>query len=427
MSSTPRTDESLSSGILISPEPVDSVATLAAPLSLFGLEFSLDTASIDALEFVAKSVTRTQVRAWFTRFPGTEEVALLSTCHRVELLFLARYPGERDRWREALPGAERSWKPREGRDLVRHLFRVAAGRESLAVGEAEVRQQVRSAVSSIESRHPRPVLRELFVEAAVAADEVGPSPEASRSIASIAASRLLDLVGHPLPRVLVVGSGIVGRQVAECLSSAVRVTLVFHQKSPEQEFLRAHGARAVPLDRLSDELAISDAIVTAAKFGNHGLRAVDLPRDRPLVLVDLGMPRNIDPNARELSNVRLVDLEELHALSGNSSSEDAHDIRVEELASQFSDRLERLLLEPWIDAFRRAAEELRRSELAHAGSFLGKLDPEQQVAIERLTQRLVNRLLASPTERIRSLPPGPDGDLQRRFAIELLRPRSADP
>lgn len=404
-----------------------SIETATMPLFLFGLEHSLDTASLDALESVTRSVTRAQVRDWFAHFQGTEEVALLSTCHRVELALLARFPEEIDRWRDVLPGSRSSWKLREGRDMVHHLFRVAAGRESLAVGEAEVRHQVRAAGSSVESRHPRPVLRELFVGAADAADEVCPSVPASCSIASIAAARLLDLAGRPLPRVLVVGSGTVGRQVTERLSPSARVTVVYHQRPPEDAFLRATGARAVRLDRLAEELAAADAIVTAAKFGHHGLRASDLPRDRPLVLVDLGVPRNIDPSVRELPNARLVDLEDLHALSGSSPVADGHDARVQELAGRFLDRLERLLVEPWIDALRRSAEEVRRSELAKARSFLGSLDPDQEIAIERLTQRLVARLLLPPTERIRSLPPGPEGDLQRRFAIDLLRPGSTDP
>jgi glutamyl-tRNA reductase len=397
------------------------------PLSLFGLEFSLETASLDALEAVTRAVTRARVASWFARFSGTEEAALLSTCHRVELTLLVRFPEELGRWQDVLPGSGSSWTVREGRDAVHHLFRVAAGRESLAVGEAEVREQVRAAAGSVQSRYPRRVLRDLFVRAAEAAGEVISSVPATPSIASIAARRLLELVGRPSPRVLVIGSGTVGRQVAEHLASRARVTIVFHQRPPDDVFLRTTGARAVPLHRLTEELTATDAIVTAAKFGTHGLRAPDLPRDRPLVLVDLGVPRNIDPSVRELPNARLVDLEELHALPGRSIGPDDQDRRVEELADRCSDRLEGSLFEPWIDAFRRAAEDLRRSELANARPFLGRLDPSQELAIERLTRRLVARLLLSPTVRIRSLPPGLEGDRMRRFATELLDPDSAGP
>ena len=397
------------------------------PLSLYGLEFSLATASLDSLELVVRSVTTARIAEWFHRFPATEEVALLSTCHRVELALLVRFPEELDRWREVLPGSRGSWTLREGRELVHHLFRVAAGRESLAVGEAEVRQQVRAAASSVESRHPRPVLRELLVGAAEAADAAYPSFRSPRSIASIAAARLLELSAQTPPRVLVVGSGTVGRQIVEGLAPHARVTVVYHQRPPDELFLRATRARAVRLDRLAEEIRGSDAVVTAAKFGNHGLRAPDLPRDRPLLLVDLGVPRNIDPDVRRLPNVRLVDLEELHGLSAGFRVSDRYDAHVEERAALFSSRLERLLLEPWIETLRRAAEEVRCSEVATARPFLGNLDPHQEVAIERLTRRLVQRLLIAPTERIRSLPSGPEGDLPRRFAVDLLRPHSSDP
>lgn len=409
-------------------EDSDEVGDPAAlPLSLFALEFSLDTTTLDALEAVVHSVTRDRVKEWFSQSLETREVAVLTTCHRVELLGLARSPSELDRWRERLPGDRAAWTVREGRDVVHHLFRVAAGRESLAVGEAEVRDQVRLAAGSVLSRHPRSVLRELILGAASAADEACPSVPPFRSIASVAVDRLRDLVARPHPRVLVIGSGTVGRQVAERLAGFAHVTVVYHEKPPDAQFLEATGARAVRLNGLSEELAASDAVVTAAKFGAQRVRLVGLPRDRPVVLVDLGVPRNIDPKVRSLPNVRLVDLEELHALPSRRTGPEEDDDRVAALASGFADGMERLLLEPWVDAVRRAAEEVRRAELSHARPYLGQLDPSQELAVDRLTQRLVARLLLAPTERMRSLPLGPEGDRQRRFAVSLLRPPPPDP
>ena len=397
------------------------------PFRLVGFECSLGTAVLDTLEQSARSITRERLQDWFDRFEGTEEVALLTTCHRVELFLLVRSAEEVRRWREALPGPRNSWLVREGRAVVSHLFRVAAGWESLARGEGEVRHQVRSAGHRIISRHPRPVLQEFFARAGEAAEELAPSVPTSQSIAAFAADRLLRLVDRPRPRVLVIGSGTVGRQVTESLASKARVTVLFHRHPPDPAWLRASGARAAELDQLKDALAEADAAVTAAKFGDRGLRAADLPRDHPLVLIDLGMPRNIDPDVRELPNVQLVDLENLHSAAERASHTTRIDGRLEALADRCADRLELLLMEPWIGALRRATEEVRRSELACARPFLGKLDAEQELAVERLTKRLVSRLLLPPTERIRSLPPGPDGDLRRRWALELLRPLVYDP
>jgi glutamyl-tRNA reductase len=400
------------------PEEVGDPA--AGPLVLSALELSLATASLDTLESVARTLGRVQVSERFDQRPETEEAALLSTCHRVELFLLTRDPEEVDQWREALPGAPGAWVRHDGDEAVRHLFRVAAGLESLAVGEAEVRQQVRRAATDSVSRHPRPVLRELFRAAARAAEEAAPEVPLERSIAAIASAHLLTLIDRPWPHVLVVGSGTVGRQVAEILAPSTRLTLIYHRNPPEAGFLRSVGGRARPMERLAEEFADADAIVTAAKFGSRGLRAVDLPRGRRLVLVDLGVPRNIDPDVRELPNVRLVDLEELHGLPSAGPRPATSPAQIEARAADCSDRLDRQLLEPWIGAFRRSVEALRRTELETARPFLGPLDPRQEAAIDRLTQRLVTRLLSGPTERLRSLPPGPEGDARRRWAAELL-------
>ncbi|MGB6500353.1 MAG: hypothetical protein WBG19_02975 [Thermoplasmata archaeon] len=402
-------------------------APVVGPLFVAGLEFSLATSTLDALEAVVRSMSRERLRAWFGEIEGTEEAAVLSTCHRVELLLLLRSTDDAERWRSVLPGDPRAWRRLDGRSAVRHLFRVAGGLESLARGEAEARDQVRAAGDRIETRHPRPVLRELFAGAYDAAGEIAPAVPASRSIAAVAAAHLLGIVNRPRPRVVVLGSGTVGRQVAECLAPTARVTVLYHHHLPDDDFLRATGARAAPLEQLPQELVGADAVVTAAKFGGRSMRASELPRDRPLVLMDLGMPRNVDPEVRLLPNVRLVDLEELRAHSSPTIPPDGADVRAERLADRCYESVERRLLEPWIAGIRRAAEAVRRTELGAAREFLGTLDSDQERAIERLTRRLVDRLLVPPTDRIRALPPGPEGDLRRRLAAELLRPAPGDP
>lgn len=390
-------------------------------LRVLGLEFSLATASIDALERVALRMTRNQVRLWFERFIQTQEAGLLTTCHRVELVLLLASDEELERWRAALPGPRAHWHLREGRELVAHLFSVAGGYESLARGEGEVRGQVAIAGSRVETRHPRRVLHEVFARAARTAGEGATRESPGPSIAAVAVSRLRALTNEARPRVLVIGSGKVGCQVAERLGTSARVTLLFHRNPPEAAFLRATGARAEPLDRLGAELRNAAVIVTAAKFGARGLRAADLPTGHPLLLIDLGMPRNIDPDVRDLTNVRLIDLEDLYSAADRIPPDGAPDRRLREQADQCYDRLESLLMEPWIGVVRRAAEQLRRAEVAKARRYLGRLDPAQEMAIDRLTQRLVARLLLAPTQKLRSLPSGPDGTLQRQWAIQLLR------
>jgi glutamyl-tRNA reductase len=227
--------------------------------------------------------------------------------------------------------------------------------------------------------------------------------------------------------VIVVGAGAVGRQVVECLAGSARVTLVYRARSPRPEFVQATGARTVRFDSLADELARADAVITAIKSGSPCLRRSDLPRDRPLVLIDLGMPRNIDPEVRTLPNVRLVDLEELHARFASAGSNPEQDAAVASLAEAYLETLRGELWEPWVSAWLRSAEVVRRREVANARRFLGTLTPEQEAAVDRLTHRLLTRLVVPPAQRMRSLPVGPDGDHDRQLVLRLLGPDLDDP
>jgi glutamyl-tRNA reductase len=392
-----------------------------------GIASSLESTRLDDLETQARSLSRTQIRTWFSQFDATEEVALLSTCHRVELVLLVRTPSEVGRWLEALPGPPTTWRVREGPELVRHLFRVAAGQESLAQGEVEVRQQVRVAARQVESRHPRPVLVGLLSAAIEAAERIPSTGSPARSIAGAAARTLLALVDRPRPRVLIVGAGAVGRQLAELLAPTARVTLAYHLRPPSDQFVRATGVRPIRFEEVPQELRTADAIVTAIKSGTPCVRAADLPPHRRLVLIDLGMPRNIDPAVRELPLARLVDLEAMYARASTGLAAREETRPLDRLADRYSADLDRRLQEVWLQALLGSVEDARRSELDNARRFWGALTPEQEVAVDRLTRRLVARLFVPPVRRLRALPAGPEGDRRRRFAWELLRPDLGEP
>lgn len=403
-----------------------SLGPFPEPLSVAGLELSLSHASLEVLEAATRALSPEAFGQLFAGATETVEAVLLVTCHRVELVLLLRSSSDLDTWRSALPDGGRGWTVREGVEAVQHLFRVTAGLESLARGESEVRYQVASARARVLSRHRRPVLRTLLDEALGAAATLAPVPEAPPSVASIGVARLRELLPPGASRVLVVGSGTVGREVVASLGPDVEVTVAYHTRPPAWERLEAPGARAIPIDRIREELPFADAVVTAAKFGGRGLRAAEFPRDRPLVVLDLGQPRNVEPAVRSLPNVRLIDLEELHREARSAPVEDGRERAFDERARQVYGRLEPLLEEPWVAVVRRAAEQVRTEELARARRFLGPLSPGQEEAVERLTERLVSRLLAAPTQRLRALPSDPDGERLRRLAWELFAPRSND-
>jgi glutamyl-tRNA reductase len=402
---------------------------LATPFSLVVFETSLATASIAEVEAATQGASREWLARCFESDPETLEAALLATCHRVEVLLLLRTVSAADRWKEALPGRPDRWRRWQDREAARHLFRVAAGRESLALGEVEVRRQVAAARSSVMGRNSRPILKGLLSDSLDGAELARPPTTPPASVAAIASEELLRLYSQDRPTVLVVGSGTVGREVARRLSGHARVTIAFHRTPPEEEFLRSVGATAVPFEQIHELLPRVDAVVSAAKVGRRAIRVTDVPPDRPICLVDLGVPRNIDPEVRARSNVTLIDVGDLYGRPRRAPGEHdlAGDSTLDDLADRWSDGFDRERLEPWIAAVRRAAEEARRSELATARPYLGALGPEQEAAVDRLTRRLVARLLDPATSRLRNLPGGGDGELLRRLALELLTPEPTDP
>ncbi len=407
-------------------DPTAPAEPSPAPLELYAWEQSLDTTSLEELESVHRSADRDWLDALFRASPALGEVARLATCHRVELFLVSSSEPAAQRFAHKLPGRPAAWKARTGRDAIRHLFRVASGHGSLADGEKEIRLQVRSAGGASLCRLPRPVLREIFGAAADAADSVAPEVAPERSIAAVAASELLRLLPGPRRRVLVIGAGIVGRQVVEALAGRVEVTMAYRSRPPDPGFLRATHSRAVPIAALPKELRRADGVVTAAKSGDRCLGPEDLVSDRDLVLVDLGVPRNVDPSVRRSPRVRLIDLEALHE-SVRAPLATREDPALARLTEECGDRWEARALQPWIDTVRRQAESVRRSEIAVAREFLGRLTPDQEQALDRLTRRLVSRLLLASTERLRTLPPGAEGDRFRQFALELLRVRNGAP
>src|SRR5579863_3217608 len=282
------------------------------PWTLQAFEVSLATGSLSALEGLSEDLDPAVLRLLLDGSTELEELALLRTCHRTELYLWA--PSS---WTATpLPGrVERffaSARRRTGDAAVRHLFRVAAGLESMAIGEREVREQVRAAGHRVVSRHARPVLGPLFRAAVAAAEEAAPEVPPSRSIAAIAATRILEESARPFPRVLVIGTGVVGREIAERLAAFARVTLVYRSRPPEEAFLRETGARSAAWSALADELAVSDVVVTAVKTGRRTIGPETIEgRRTPLLAIDLGVPRNVDPELGRQPGVRLIDLEAL--------------------------------------------------------------------------------------------------------------------
>jgi acyl-CoA synthetase (AMP-forming)/AMP-acid ligase II len=222
-------------------------------------------------------------------------------------------------------------------------------------------------------------------------------PEALRSLAPDERARFQARQGIPL-----------------LLAGRARVTVVYRSLPPPDGALPADGVRTAPFDRLPELLREADGVVTAAKSAGRLLGPGPLAdRLRPLPLVDLGVPRNVDPAVGTLPGIRLIDLEELFRTAPPVPDAGPGTERLLAEARAAAARLERVRPEAWVDALLRAAEAVRADEVARARPYLDGLSAAQQLAVDHVTRRIVARLLKRPIEDLRSLPPGTDGDAER--------------
>jgi glutamyl-tRNA reductase len=384
------------------------------------------------------------------------EAVVLSTCNRVEVYTaISRFHGAAGEVRRFLAGlhglalgefADHLYDYYEER-AVQHLFAVAAGTDSMVVGEAQILGQVREAFQAAQAeRTVGPVLSALFTRAI----KVGRRARSETAIGAgqlstvtvglrMAAEHLDGLAGR---RVLLVGAGNLARLAGRTLRHAGVGELVVANRTfaSGAALARELGGRPVPLDRVEEELAAADLVVaaTAGSTPTVGAATVAAALARrsgtagPLVVLDLGVPRDVDPGVRGLPRVVLADLDGLRAVLETEEGprrevERVRALIAEETAAFMGGRREARLA-PTIRALRSRAELARQQELAKAATRLAGLDEHQRAAVEAVTRGLVNKLLHDPMVRGKALAARADGDLYVAALRELygLDPQPAD-
>jgi glutamyl-tRNA reductase len=366
------------------------------------------------------------------------EGVIVSTCNRVEVyVAVSRFhggAGDARRFLADLHGgglgefADHLYEYYEER-AVRHLFAVAAGVDSMVVGEAQILGQVREAFQAAQAeRTVGPVLSSLFAQAI----KVGRRARRETGIGAGLASTLtvgLRVVNEHLGgleglRVLLVGAGGLARLAGRTLRQAGAAELVVANRTAARgEALAAElRGRCVPLERVEAELAGVDLVVAATAGARPTVTtaavAGALPRrggGRPLVVLDLGVPRDVESEVRQLPGVVLADLDGLRAVLETDEGPRHQVERVRALIAEetraFMGGQREARLAPTIRALRTRAEQVRQQELARAARRLGGLDDRQRAAVEAVTRGLVNKLLHDPMVRGKALAARPDGDL----------------
>ena len=350
--------------------------------------------------------------------------ALVNTCNRMEVYLAGKHPRREvlDFLAEAT-GADREVVERACMDLydteaVRHLYSVAAGVDSMVLGEYEVLGQVRAAFSAaVAAGTDDALLSKLFHTAirtgrrARTETEIGRHAVSVSSIAVQQARVLFPELEHAT--VLVIGAGEAGRLAASALvDHGVREVLVVNRTASRAEALAAElGGRALPLDDLARALAQADIAIAAADTPEPLVsrdaveHAMADRAGRSLLLIDIGMPRDCDPAVGEVGGVTYYDLDDLQAIAAEHRAARANELErvqaiVDEEAARFVQWWDRLQVIPTITALTDRAEQIRTTEVAKSLRRL-QLSEEQQSQLDLLTKAIVKQLLHDPIAALR--------------------------
>ena len=363
---------------------------------------------------------------------GADALAVLSTCQRTEVY--ATWPAKPDH--PALLAAlalDRGIPSRvlglvartyRGDAAARHLLRVAGGLESFVLGETEIAGQVRAAADISRAAGSGDVELERLMDAAVSASRKRHRrtsiQAATRSVARVAVDAVTmsseaTITGK---RLVVVGAGQVASVAVARAVELQAVVTVCNRTRRHAERFAAAGATVVDLADLADCLATSD-IAILATAAPHPLVDVDILRSAravdagPLTLVDLSMPRNVDPGVRALPRVRLIDLGDLRSDGMNDADDLTRELAVTEEIVEIE--LQRYL--HWLAGrsagaalhrMRSGAEGIAREEMAR---IAGELPAEIRSSMERVLLKTVHRLVHKPTLELRAAAEADDRDL----------------
>ncbi|HEU4942051.1 MAG TPA: glutamyl-tRNA reductase [Gaiellaceae bacterium] len=367
------------------------------------------------------------------RLGESGEAVCLSTCNRTELYLAADDTGAAgERATEAL--ADLGGVPRaelepylyrlEQEAAAAHLFRVAAGLDSLVPGEGEIQGQVRSAY---ERGAVGPLLDRLFRQALHTGKRVrtetaiGESPASVASAAAALAAQVFgDLAGR---RIVVIGAGKVGELAARNLvGRGAELSFVANRSLDRASSLAERfGGAPLSLDSIDRELAEADIVVSSTSARDPILareqleRALRARKGRPLLLVDLAVPRDVDPAVRDLGGCFLYDIDDLQSVVEETlTGRRGEAIRAEAIVAAEGERFRAWLASldsvPAIASLRDRAEAIRRRELAKMSPRLAGLSERERHAVESLTNQIVNKLLHQPIMRLKEAGVGEEDD-----------------
>ena len=396
---------------------------------LLALGANHKTAPLELREKVALPDGRAaRVMAELVEHDAVHEAVAISTCNRTELYLVTADPVEAENAALGILSRQAGLRPTEllgaiyslrGSEAVDHLFSVTAGLDSMIVGEAEVQGQVkRSYEMALVEGVTGPVTNRLFRDALAAGKRVRSETGVSRSqvsVSSVAVKLAVDFLGNLSDRrVLVIGAG----ENAELTARALRERGVEALFVANRRYDRAlglaqrYGGRAIAFDDLPGELEHADIVVSSTGaphqiVGREELEFVAASRmGRPLVMIDLAVPRDIEPGVRGCPGIALYDMDDLQRevarnLSAREAEAEEARALVREEVARFETWLGSLDVVPTISALRRHGERIVEQVLRENESRWESLSEADRERVATLASAVVSRLLHEPTLRLR--------------------------
>jgi len=367
---------------------------------------------------------------------GVLERLILSTCNRVEVYAVTDDPEQAqvaiphilaEGTRTPLALFEQKLYRHQQEAAVRHAFRVAASLDSLVLGESQILHQVKAAYEIARAQAATgPILNTLMGRALGVAKKVRTETgigEAAVSIPSAAIGLAKTIFGELADRtVLIVGAGEMAEVAARHLKGeGVHTVLVAHRHFDRAVELAAQiGGRAVRFDQIRHELLEADIVLSSTAAPHYILHRADVEElirlrwNRPLFLIDIAVPRDIDPAVNEIDNVYLYDIDDLegvvaaHREARERESAQA-ELLIEREVATFFRWLKSLEVVPTLVTLRRHLEEIQEVELAKALSRLPELTPAQQDVVRSLAHGIVSKILHHPTTELKRQSVNRDG------------------
>ena len=355
-------------------------------------------------------------------------VVVLSTCNRVEIYAYAeKFHGGYQDIREFI-GRHAGLAPEDITDhlyalhdeeAVRHLFSVTAGLDSAVIGEHEILGQVRTAWErATEHGTAGSILGPLFRHAIETGKRARTDTAIGRGIASVsqaavalAGDRLGDLRGRT---VLVLGAGEMAEGTVKSLAAAGTSDIFVANRTWENavRLAEACGGTAVALEQVPAALAAVDMLVTTTGAQDLILERVDIADvhgrrgDRELVIVDVAVPRDVDPSAAELGGITLLDMDDIGAfvdrqMAGRSRVVGNVEVIVDDEVGRYRTVTSARQVAPLVAELRGRGDEIARAELDRFSAKLAELEPAERAAVEAMAKGIVNKLLHEPTVRLK--------------------------